>query len=64
MACVYFLPNLLTQNAKVNEKPKVTKFNIADVAPACSTPNVYNYLTASSLLSLSPWNNCVATPVL
>ena len=39
-ACVYFFPNLLTQKGSVKEKPKVTKFKIAEVVLACSNPIV------------------------
>ena len=37
---VYFLPIRLTQKGSVNEKPKVTKFKMADVVLACSNPKV------------------------
>ena len=37
---VYFLPIRLTQKGSVNEKPKVTKFKMAEVVFACSKPNV------------------------
>ena len=57
---VYFLPIRLTQKGNVNEKPKVTKFKMAEVVLACSNPNV----KTSLLVAGSPWNICVATPVL
>ena len=37
---VNFLPNLDTKKGKLNEKPKVTRFKIAEVVLACSKPMV------------------------
>ena len=57
---VYFLPNLFTQKGSEKEKPNVTKFKMAEVVLAYSSPCVYKSL----LVVVFPPNISVATPVL
>ena len=60
MEWVYFFPSLLTQKGSENEKPNVTKFKMAEVVLAYSSPCVYKSLA----VVVFPPNISVATPVL
>ena len=59
-ACVFFFPINLTQKGKEKANKKVTKFKIAEVLLASSSPFVY----VSLLVIGSPLKIWAATPVL